>query len=573
VEQALRESEERYALALRGAKDGIWDWNILTDKIFVSPRWRAMLGLPEADDTLDLANWLDRVHPDDRAGLAAQIEEHRLGRIPHLEHEYRVLHESGEYFWVLIRGIAVRDVEGAAYRMAGSVTDITSRKVNEERLRHGAFHDTLTGLANRALFMDRLGRLVQRARRRAKDLFAVLFLDLDRFKLVNDRLGHLIGDQLIAQIARRIEGCVRPGDTVARIGGDEFAILLADIHGLSDATRVADRIIHELESPFHVDENEVSTSASIGIAVSFSGYERPEDVLRDADIALYKAKSLGRGRHQVFDMAIHAQAVARLEIEADIRQATQNRELKLAFQPIIALESGRINGFEALVRWEHPTQGLLLPGQFIPIAEETGLITTIGNWVLTRAIGQLRQWHTDYADQTALGIHINLSGKQFAHPCLVEEIHTVLQETGVDPANLTIELTESVLMEDAENAIDICHRLKDIGARLCIDDFGTGYSSLSYLHRFPTDALKIDRSFITRIGTNDNNLELVRTIIELAKNLEMDTIAEGVETPEQLAHLRTLGCTIAQGYLFSGPVTADAAAGLLGERNPMTVPG
>jgi diguanylate cyclase (GGDEF)-like protein/PAS domain S-box-containing protein len=563
AEQALRESEERYALAVRGANDGIWDWDIPANTIYVSPRWRAMVGLPEDDAIMAPEYWLERVHPDDREAMIAEIQAHLRGEVPLLEHEYRVLHENGHYLWVLSRGLTVRDYTGAAYRMAGSLTDITSRKVAEERLLHGAFHDTLTGLANRALFMDRLGRLVERGRRRTDDLFALLFLDLDRFKLINDRHGHLVGDQLLTGIARRLENCIRPGDTAARLGGDEFAILLADVEHLGDATRVADRILRELELPFPVGEQHVSTTASIGITVSSSGYERPDDVLRDADIALYRAKALGRGRHKVFDLAIHAQTIARLELETDLSQAIGNGELQLLFQPVIALDTGKITGFEALLRWDHPAQGILLPKDFIAIAEDTGLIISIGAWVLRKACRQLQQWLQSYPNEAGLDIHINLSGKQFAHPSLVADIRAILHETAIAPGYLTIELSESVLMEDAETAIEICRRLKALGLRLCIDDFGTGYSSLSYLHHFPTDALKIDRSFITRIGANDQNLELVRTIVTLARNLGMATIAEGIETPEQLTHLRALGCRIGQGYLFEGPITAAAAEGML----------
>lgn len=563
AEQALRESEERYALAVRGANDGIWDWEIHCDRVYVSPRWGAMMGLPEVDAVITSHEWLERVHPDDLAALHEQIDAHLNSLVPHLEHEYRIRHESGEFIWVLVRGIAVRDQDGVAYRMAGSLTDITSRKANEERLLHGAFHDTLTGIANRALFMDRLGRLVHRARRRPHDLFAVLFLDLDRFKLVNDRLGHLVGDKLLVEIARRMEDCVRPGDTVARLGGDEFAILLAGIADTGDATRVAERILHGLEAPFLVDGHEVAISGSIGIAVSDTGYERPEDVLKEADIALYRAKSIGRGRYQVFDMAIHAQAVARLELEADIRQISQKRELKLVYQPIIGLDDQQITGFEVLARWDHPSQGMLMPNQFIPIAEESGLIGNIGDWVIREALAQLREWYDAFPRCRHLQIHVNLSGRQFAHPSLVTKIEELLRENQIPPTSLTIELTESALMEDAESAIDTCRNIEKLGARICIDDFGTGYSSLSYLHRIPAAALKIDRSFINEIGHNGNNIELVRAIIELARNLGMDAIAEGIETTEQLAQVKALGCRTGQGYLFAGPLFTDEATRLL----------
>lgn len=564
VEDALRESEERYALAVRGANDGIWDWDNEAGTIYVSPRWRAMLGLSEEINHIQPEEWLERIHPDDRAALLAQVEAHRKGTIPYLEHEYRLRHEDGRYRWVLVRGVALRDEDAYVYRMAGSVTDITERKATEERLLHGAFHDTLTGLANRALFMDRLGRLVERARRRSDELFALLFLDLDRFKVVNDRFGHLAGDLLLVNIARRLETCIRPDDTVARLGGDEFAILLADIGHVRDATRVADRILHELERPFMVGDHEVSATVSIGIAVSTSGYERPDDILRDADIALYRAKALGRSCYKVFDTAIHRQAIARLELESDLRSALSNEELRLLFQPILSLDSGKIVGFEALLRWDHPSQGLLTPKDFISIAEETGLIVPIGAWALREACSQLGRWRDQFPARRELRIHVNLSGRQFAHPGLIPEVRNAVAETAIDPAGLGIELTESVLMDEAETAVEICDKLAELGVTICIDNFGTGYSSLGYLHRFPTASLKVDRSFITRIGSQDDNLTLVRTAVALAHNLGMEIIAEGIETPEQLTHLRALGCKTGQGYLFAGPLTPTAATALLG---------
>jgi diguanylate cyclase (GGDEF)-like protein len=411
--------------------------------------------------------------------------------------------------------------------------------------------------------MDRLGRLVESARRRADNLFAVLFLDLDHFKLVNDRLGHSAGDELLTKVARLLEKCIRPGDTVARLGGDEFALLLADINHSGDATGIADRILKKLESPFRVSDQEVYATASIGIAINMSGYDRPEDLLRDADIALYRAKSLGRGRRMVFDMAIHAQAIARLELESDLSRAIENDELLLVFQPIVSLDSGQVMAFEALIRWDHPKQGILLPKDFISIAEETGLILPIGDWVLRRATGQLRKWLDLDPHERSLKIHINLSGKRFGRPGLRREIESILNENGLEPRHLTLELSESVLMEDAEKAIDICHQLEALGVRVCIDDFGTGYSSLSHLHRFPTAALKIDRSFISPIGADGGNLELVRAIIALADNLRMEIIAEGIETPEQLVQLQILGCKTGQGYLFAGPLGPDAATELI----------
>jgi diguanylate cyclase (GGDEF)-like protein/PAS domain S-box-containing protein len=554
AEEALRASEERYALAVRGANDGIWDWNNLVNAIYISPRWRAMLGLPEIDALIQPNAWLERVHPDDLPGLQAQILAHYQGKTPYLEHEYRIRHEDGRYRWVLARGLAIRDQDGVAYRMAGSLTDITERKAAEERLLHGAFHDTLTGLANRALFMDRLGRLVERARRRPDALFSLLFLDLDHFKVVNDRFGHLAGDRLLASIARRLETCVRPHDTVARLGGDEFAILLADITHVDDATRVADRILHELERPFHVDEQEVVATSSIGIAISSSGYARPDDILRDADIALYRAKALGRNRHAVFDTAIHQQSMARLELEADLRRAGENDEFQLLYQPIVVLGSGRITAVEALLRWNHPTHGILTPKDFITIAEETGHIVPIGAWALKHACQQLRCWHKQFPTRKDLRLHLNISGREFRHPDLIPTLRTVIRDAGIEPESLAIEVKEAVLMEDAESASAICEKIAQLGVSLCIDNFGTGYTALGWIHRFTAAALKVDRSIITGVADQDDDPSPVRIAMALAHALGMEIIAEGIETPEQLTHLHAAGCRTGQGYLFAGPL-------------------
>ncbi len=463
---------------------------------------------------------------------------------------------------MLSRGIAVRNETGVPHRMAGSQSDVTDRKEAEARLLHDAFHDALTGLANRALFMDRLGHLIDRSRRR-DDLIAVLFIDLDRFKVVNDSLGHLVGDRLLIAIARRLEECLRPADTVARLGGDEFAILLDTIGEAGDATRIADRILQALQRPFQLENHEVFIGGSLGIAIGPTGYARPEDLLRDADIALYRAKAQGRGRYEVFDTAMHAQVVGLLELETDLRRAVERKEFRLLYQPIVSLATGRIVGFEALLRWPHPERGVLPPGEFIPLAEETGLIVPIGSWVMREACRQLRAWQDRDDVDAGLTMNINISGKQFSRGDLVAEVDAVLRETGLAGRCLELEITESAVMGNPEDSIGTFSQLRRRGVRLCIDDFGTGYSSLSYLHRFPADALKIDRSFIGRIGSGDDNLEFVRTIFGLAASLGMDAIPEGVETDLQLERVRELGCRYAQGHRISPPVDAASAGSLL----------
>lgn len=433
-----------------------------------------------------------------------------------------------------------------------SFRDVTERRKAEERLQHDAFHDPLTGLPNRALFLDRLGQIL--AKRRRYYLFAVLFLDLDRFKVINDSLGHLVGDQLLKATARKLESCLRPGDTVARFGGDEFAILLDEIRDVNDATRVAERIQVELKAPFNIENQDVISTASIGIALGATGFDSPEDLLRDADIAMYRAKSMGKARHEVFDKEMHSRAVALLKLETDLRKAVDRKQFCVHYQPIISLESGMITGFEALVRWTHPERGLVFPSEFIPMAEETGLIIPLGLWVLEQACLQMREWQKRLPNSDQLSISVNLSGKQFQYRDLVQQVSAVLHETEVDPVRIRLEITESTLMQNAETAASMLLKLKALNILLYIDDFGTGYSSFSYLHRFPFDTLKIDRSFVARMDTGEDNVEIVRAMLTLAKNLGKDVIAEGIETSKQLELLRELGCQSGQGFLFSQPL-------------------
>ena len=563
AEEALRESEERYALAARAANDGLWDWNMRNNEMYLSPRWKDMLGYREEEIGRRPEEWLGRVAPQDLERLKRQIDAHLGGLTPQLHIEHRVRHRDGTYRWFLCRGVAVRDGSGKAQRLAGSQTDVTERKVAEEQLLHSAFYDGLTELPNRALFMDRLESSIRRARRHGVFLFAVLFLDLDRFKNVNDSLGHMLGDQLLVAIARRLEKCMRPGDTVARLGGDEFTLLLDDIRDISDAEIVAERIQRALAAPFSLEGNEVFISASIGIALSSAEYERPEDALRDSDTAMYRAKLLGKARHEVFDASMHARAMTLLQLETDLRRAFERSEFRNHYQPIVSLSKGVLVGFEALARWAHPQRGLVPPEDFIPLAEETGLIVPLGHWVLREACRQLKEWLRSLSDGGRLSVSVNLSGRQFAQPDLVERVQEVLSETGLEPAYLALEITESVLMGQDEAATRTLASLRSMNIGLHIDDFGTGYSSLSYLHRFPVDTLKIDRSFVDRLGTPDENHEIVRTIVSLAHSLGMWVLAEGVETADQLEQLRQLSCDLGQGSFFSPALEAGQAEALI----------
>ena len=434
----------------------------------------------------------------------------------------------------------------------------------KEHFRHAAFHDSLTGLPNRAMFTELLKAEIESSHRHGEHMFAVLFLDLDRFKNVNDSLGHTHGDLLLVAFAERLEHSLRPLDTLARFGGDEFAILLSGMSDATDAVRVAQRIQDELTQPFVLDKNSAFATASIGIAFSSSGYDRADDILRDADIAMYRAKENGKARYEVFDHGMHARAVSRLQLESDLRQAIEQKEFCVYYQPIVSLQTGRLAGFEALVRWNHPRRGLVSPADFIPVAEETGLIVPIGQWVLNEACAQVRQWQIDSPSHRSLSLSVNLSARQVAHPDLLQRIKEALASSKLNPHCLKLEITESVVMENAEAAAQMFKQLRLLGVQLSIDDFGTGYSSLSYLHRFPLNYLKIDRSFVSRL-TTDNDNAIVRTISTLARNLGMEVIAEGIETEEQFLQLKMLGCEYGQGYLFSRPVANEAVMHLLAQ--------
>ncbi|GAB4229744.1 MAG: EAL domain-containing protein [Elainellaceae cyanobacterium] len=439
--------------------------------------------------------------------------------------------------------------------------ELTERKKMEAQLRYSAFHDALTGLPNRSLFMDRLEhalnltqRRVTRQRNQHLYQFAVLFLDLDRFKVINDSLGHVVGDQLLKQVAERLSQCLRTGDTVARLGGDEFVVLLEDIAGVHEAIDVAQRIHQQLKPPCLLGGQEVFIGVSIGIALSSDHYSHASQLLRDADTAMYRAKNRGRGCHEVFNASMHAQAMRRLQLESDLQRAVERQEFWICYQPIVALTTNKIQGFEALVRWQHPDQGLISPGEFIPIAEETGLIMPIGLWVLRAACQQLHLWHEAHPEYAHLTMNVNLSAKQFSQPDLIAQIDQVLADVKLNARFLKLEITESVLIENSETAFRILQQLQDRAIEVCIDDFGTGYSSLSYLHRFPINTLKIDRSFIAQLATaSEHNTEIVKAIIHLGLNLGLGVVAEGIETAEQLSFLQASSCQYGQGYWFTTP--------------------
>ncbi|WP_342243403.1 putative bifunctional diguanylate cyclase/phosphodiesterase [Pseudomonas sp. OTU5201] len=442
---------------------------------------------------------------------------------------------------------------------------VVERKRAEEQL-VDAFHDPLTGLPNRALFSDRLSRAVARCNRHREAAFAVLFIDLDRFKLVNDSLGHLAGDLLIIQVATRLGSCLRQTDTLARMGGDEFTILLDCIGNPDAPTRVAERILDALEPPFLINGEQLYISASIGIAPSDLGYESAEEILRHADLAMYRAKTLGKHRYEMFDHSLHDLAVGRLTLETRLRNALQNGEFVLHYQPIVSLASGQLVGVEALVRWQEPRGALIYPGDFIQVAEDTGLILPLGLWVLREACRSMARWHQAFPSPTPLTVSINLSARQFAQHDLVAQVGAIIAETGIRPECVRLEITESASMADSERTITVLQQLHELGVRISIDDFGTGYSSLSYLHRFHLDALKIDRSFLTQLDQCEESLQIVHTILNLARNLGLEVVAEGVETERHLMILKSLGCDFGQGYYFARPLPEPSLTKLLRDR-------
>lgn len=461
---------------------------------------------------------------------------------------------------------AERHVEELSRHIAEQERISVQLQESKDHFRHAAFHDALTNLPNRALLAENLKFVIERARQHEDYQFAVLFLDLDRFKNVNDSLGHSIGDQLLITMARRLESCIREVDMVARLGGDEFAILLDGIPNQAEATNMARRIQEKLMSPFNLSGHEVFTSTSIGIALSSTGYDHPENMLRDADTAMYRAKAQGKACYEVFDKGMHTHAVYLLQMENDLRRAIDREELRIYYQPIVSLDNGQLAGFEALIRWQHPERGFINPSDFIPLAEDTGLIVPLGLWILKRACQQLCKWQWQSPAHRSLFMSVNLSGKQVAVPTLVSDIGEILEETHVEAKYLKLEITESAVMENADMAARLLKRLKALGVQLSIDDFGTGYSSLSYLHRFPVNTLKIDRSFVGRIGEAAENIEIVRTVISLAENMGMEVVAEGIETLSQLTQLRKLKCAYGQGYLFSRPVDAESVSAWISKK-------
>ena len=527
--------------------------------LYVSPQIEGLLGYTPEEWLADPKLWWERIHPDDRDQVLADEEAILVSAGTKSEAaQYRMVTRDGRTIWVSDDASVIKNGSGASLYWSGILSDITDRKVLEEQLKHQAFHDPLTGLANRALFVDRVEHALARGERDGMRV-AVLFVDLDDFKTINDSLGHNGGDEVLVAVAGRLRECFRPGDTFARFGGDEFAILVEDT-SLSNATSVAYRIVDALGEPFSIGGREVMIHASVGIEFAEAQGTRTDELLRNADVAMYVAKGKGKARYQLFEPSMHTAALRRLEVKADLRRAVEKDEFVLHYQPIVSLNGGALLGMEALVRWNHPERGLLPPLDFISVAEQSGLITPLGRWVLREACRQATKWPLS---NPSISLSVNVSTTQFQQPGLVEDVANALWDSGLDPSILTLEITESVLVHDTDAVIEKLHRLKDFGVKVAIDDFGTGYSSLGYLKRFPIDILKIDKSFIDGVGNGAEEAAIAQAIIKLGESLGLEVVAEGIELPEQIDALQLLRCERGQGFFFSAPVDAETMGGLL----------
>lgn len=556
---ALDESELRF----RATFDHATSMGLITTKgewVRVNNSMCDLLGYSEAE--LQERNLALLSHPEDLEWLQEQLTNLLRGSIASVQLEQRFVRQDGEIVWVVLSVTKLAGSQNQSAKLILQMQDITDRKNVEDQLRHESLHDVLTGLPNRTLYMDHLRKAVARWKRRDRGAFAVLFLDLDGFKSINDTLGHLAGDQLLVEFTQRLLTNVRPGDTFARMGGDEFSILLDDLNDLNDAIIAVKRLQVTLKDPFHLSGRELFVTSSIGVALSTPEFVDPDEILRHADAAMYRAKKLGKGRYEVFDRSINKRLERQSQIETDLSRAVERAELFLEYQPIVALETGRIAGFEALLRWQHPTLGMISPPDFITVAEATGAIVPIGEWVLEESCRQTREWQRSCPQNPPLYISVNLSVKQFTQPHLVEQVAIALHNAGLDPSSLKLEITETMLM-NAESAIRMLGELNALGVGISIDDFGTGYSSLSYLHRLPIGNLKVDRSFVNSMSRNKESFEIVRTIITLAQSLNLTIVAEGIETNEQLEMLRDLNCEYGQGHFFSRALTVEWAASLL----------
>ncbi len=575
LEEALRANEEAFQLTqerLDGILASLEDvvWSIVPQSfklLYLNTATEKVYGRSIAEFIENPNLWQEMIYSEDR--VRVERSNQKLYLTGKQDIEYRIVWPNGEIHWIHVRARLIADANGNPQRINGMTTEITEQRNIQEKLRYDALYDGLTGLANRTLLMDRIEQAIKRSQRQENKLFALLFLDLDRFKGINDSFGHLVGDQVLVEVAHRFKRCLRYKDTIARLGGDEFVVFVEDLSDIDEAIKLAERIRHTLTQPFILDKGEIFITTSIGIApgggsqTTYPSYNQVTFLLRDADTALYCAKACGRDCYKVFDPSMHAHTVRQLYLESNLRRALDRQEFVVYYQPIFSLATNSIEGVEALVRWQHPELGLISPNEFIPLAEETGLIVTLDWWVLRSASQQFRLWQLQFPNFTPFSLSVNLSGKQFCQPDLIPQIDQILAETDLDEQYLKLEITESTLIDNAQYTLEVLQQLRERKISICLDDFGTGYSSLNYLHHFPLNILKIDRSFVSRLGTNGENSTIIRTIATLAHELGFGLVAEGVETGEQIDFLKTLNYQWGQGYWFSPPLDSQAMTALI----------
>ncbi|MBE0683025.1 MAG: EAL domain-containing protein [Anaerolineales bacterium] len=560
-------SELRYSLSADAVNDGLWDWDHVNNRVYYSSRWKEMIGYKPDEITDALEEWLSRIHPDDKEDISRHLNQPGAASLEEpFEMEYRFRHKNGTYIWVLTRGRSNYDAHGTLLRTIGSHTDITTRKEAEEKLSFDALHDHLTGLSNRALFNEKLNQVIKLAKKDSSLLYAVLFLDLDDFKDINDSMGHEAGDEVLKHFSLRILSVLFEVDTLARLGGDEFVILLESLDSPQRPLEVVQRIQETLNKPFFIHDSNIYLTVSTGVVIGAQEYSSSDEIMRDADIAMYHAKSLGKNTFEIFNINMREQILNRLNLERELRQAIQNKEFLVEYQPITDLNTTKLLGFEALVRWNHPRRGLILPGEFIPIAEQTGLILPIGEWVFETACRQMKAWEEKYPSTKALTISINVSGKQLNHARFYKTVAELLEDVKLEPRRVNLEITETSILEDNPETHNSLMELAKLGLNLQLDDFGTGQSSLSHLQKYPLSEIKIDRSFVALIDKK-REYGLVNGIIQLARALELKTIAEGIESKKQEETLKSLNCDSGQGFGIHTPVSADRIDSLLREQD------
>lgn len=577
VKKIMKSAFDRYEFSLKVSKDGYWEWDCTSNLFYFSSRWKKMLGYEETAPFDKLENWIDLIHDKHKQKVEGELKDYAENKANHFEVEYQIRHQNGCYSWMLAHGTALYDSTGKVIRIAGSQTDISLQKQHEEQSVRAALHDRLTELPNRFLFSNRLGEFLDRmALEKKEGIFgAVIILDLDRFKVVNDSLGHYIGDNLLVSITQRLKKVLRPRDTLSRLGGDEFAILLEDISSIIDIEDVADRVAKKLENPFYIENEKIVTSASIGIALLSDTTLTTSTILRNANLAMYDAKSMGRRRYNIYNMEAQFKKARQFQLEKDLSTAIQNNDLFLLYQPVVSLDNFSIHSFESLIRWNHKSFGILSPNEFIPLAEESGLIIPLGKFALEESCRQLSKWKNEakYDNKQTkvkirdlfknVGLNINISINQLSDSKTVDALLEAINTYNLPPFSLNFEITESALAQNMSDCLEQIEKIRSKNINICIDDFGTGFSSLNYLHTFPFDYIKIDTSFIKKIMVDDKSYRLVAAIINLAHDLNQKVVAEGVEYPEEVILLRQLNCDYAQGHYFSRPVPPQDAADLL----------